>query len=206
MTSAQVFTRFVPPEAVQYCDQLYQQLNFEFKVKKSRQTKLGDYRYNFRTGQKTITVNNDLNPYAFLITYLHEVAHLMAFKQYGRNIKPHGGEWKQCFREIAFPILNPRVLPEPVDQALKNYLANPKASSCADPKLYRVLRQFDQKQGAFLLSSVSEGELFCFQGVQYRKLKKKRTRSICVRIDTKKKYLIAELAEVSKSNPEPLSP
>jgi len=196
MTSEEVFARFVPTPAVAYCNKLYQRLNFEFKVKKSRQTKMGDYRYSYQSGKQSITINNDLNPYAFLVTYLHEVAHLIAFTQYGRTIQPHGAEWKKAFREVAEPVLTAEVFPLPVLTALKSYFKNPKASSCSDPRLYEVLKKFDSQNDLLLLKDVQIGQKFCFNSKHFIKLEKKRTRSVCQEIVSKRKYLISEIAEV----------
>ena len=198
MTSEQVFQRFVPEAAVVYCNKLYQRLNFEFKVKKARNTKFGDYRIHFDSGKQTITINNDLNPYAFLITYLHEVAHLLAFNQYGRGILPHGQEWKQCFRDVSKPMLSETIFPGPILHALVKYFKNPKASSCSDPVLYQVLRQYDAQEEKLLLQHIVIGQPFVFNKKQFVKLEKKRTRSICREVNSNRKYSISELAEVER--------
>ena len=197
MTSTEVFSKFVPPASVAYCVKLYERLGFEFKVKKTRLTKLGDYRYNPKIDRHTITVNNDLNPFAFLVTYLHEIAHLMAFKKYGRRIQPHGKEWKQCFKEVSEPMLIEEVFHENVLLALKRYFKNPKASSCSDPILYQVLKQFDRPTDKVLLQEVLNGSSFTFNNKTFIKLEKKRTRSVCQELKTKKKYMISDLAEVT---------
>ncbi len=197
MTSEEVFQKFVPEASVSYCVKLYQRFGFEFKIKKARQTKLGDYRFNPKTDRHTITVNNDLNPFAFLVTYLHEVAHLIAFKQYGRRISPHGKEWKQAFKDVSEPMLVPQVFHQSVLSALKRYFKNPKASSCSDPVLYQILKQFDAPSGKVLLKDVEIGQMFHFNKKTFIRLEKKRTRSICQEVVTKRKYLISDLAEVS---------
>ena len=196
MTSEEVFQRFVPATAVSYCNKLYQQLGFEFKIKKARQTKLGDYRYRPDTNRHTITINNDLNTYAFLVTYLHEVAHLIAFKAHGRKILPHGKEWKKYFQEVATPMLREEVFPKSVLGALHRYFKNPKASSCSDPILHQLLKQFDTPGDSVLLKNIQIGQQFTFNGKAYIKLEKKRTRSVCQEVVTHRKYLIAEIAEV----------
>ena len=196
MTSKEVFGKFVPASSVEYCVKLYQRLGFEFKIKKARQTKLGDYRYHPQSDKHTITVNNDLNPYAFLVTYLHEVGHLIAFKKYGRKIQPHGAEWKQCFKEVSEPMLNENVFHPNVLNALKKYFRNPKASSCSDPVLYQILKQFDEPNNKILLKEIPIGQSFSFNKKIYVKLEKKRTRSVCQEVKTNRKYVISDLAEV----------
>ena len=197
MTSEEVFRRFVPVASVSYCDKLYQQLGFEFKVKRARQTKMGDYRYDPSTNKHTITINNDLNAYAFLVTYLHEIAHLVAFKKYGRRIQPHGKEWKRAFMEVSEPMLSDKVFPVAVLSALRRYFKNPKASSCSDPVLYQILKKYDDpEKGVVLLKEIPIGQQFEFNDRLFIKLEKKRTRSVCQEVISKKKYLIAEIAEV----------
>ncbi|GAB4238511.1 MAG: SprT-like domain-containing protein [Ekhidna sp.] len=203
LTSKEVFQKFVPTEAVSYCDKLYQNLSFEFKIKKARQTKMGDYRFNPLTGKQIITINNDLNPYAFLVTYLHEVAHLLAFNKYGRKIQSHGKEWKQLFKEVSAPMLSANVFPPSVLKALTSYFKNPKASSCSDPVLYQILKQFDDTEGTLFLKDLDIGECFMFNRKTYVKLEKKRTRSVCQEVRTGRKYLISEMAEVSVSERQP---
>lgn len=202
MTSKEVFVRFVPPTAVSYCNKLYERLGFEFKIKKARQTKMGDYRFDPFTGKHTITINNDLNQFAFLVTYLHEVAHLVAFQKYGRKIQPHGKEWKQTFKEVAQPLLSENVFPKNVLGALKRYFKNPKASSCSDPVLYQILKQFDHPSDAILLREIQIGQHFIFNKKEFVKLEKKRTRAVCRQLVTHRKYLISEIAEVLPINLE----
>ncbi|WP_258104881.1 SprT-like domain-containing protein [Marinoscillum sp. MHG1-6] len=193
-----IFGKFVPPAAVSYCCKLYNYFGFEFKIKKSRQTKLGDFRFNAQTKKYTITINNDLNPYAFLVTYIHEVAHHVTYIENGRKVNPHGSEWKLNYKKAMQPVLNEQVFPPKILLALQNYFKNPKASSCSDPVLYNVLREFDGPTDSIPLSKVNIGEVFTFKEKTYRKLEKRRTRSVCMEMSSGRKYLIAEIASVSK--------
>lgn len=191
-----LFERFVPQKAAPYCAKLYEYFGFEFKIKKARMTKLGDFRYDPRCKKHTITINNDLNPFAFLITYIHEVAHLVTFQEFGRKVNPHGREWKSNFKRIAEPILKEEVFPPAILNSLKKYLKNPKAASCSDPILFQVLKQFDPENGLVLLKTLKSGDVFRFNNKRYKYLEKKRTRIICMEMDSEKKYLINQLAEV----------
>lgn len=195
-----IFARFVPAQAVSYCFGLWNELGFEFQIKKSRQTKLGDYRYTPDSKKHTITINNDLNSYSFLVTYLHEVAHMITFQKHGRKVSPHGSEWKDHFRKVAEPLLTEDVFPITVLTALVHYFKNPKAASCSDPTLYNVLKQFDSPSGQIPLSKITPGQFFSFKDVVYQKLEKKRTRSVCLDIRSKKRYLIPEVAPVTPTD------
>lgn len=192
-----IFKQFVPEAAAPYCVRLYDHFGFEFKIKKARLTKLGDFRFDPRSKKYTITVNNDLNPYGFLITYLHEVAHLITFEKHKNRVDPHGEEWKHNFRQICQPILHESYLPLPVLTTLSRYLSNPKAASCSDPSLYLLLKKYDQPNGTLLLQSLQPGTTFYFNQKAYRYLEKKRTRILCEAVITGRKYLISQLAEIS---------
>ena len=200
MTSRQVFEKFVPPAAVSYCDGLYTQLNFEFKVKKGRLTKLGDYRFERGSKKETITINNDLNPYAFLVTYLHEVAHLATFRKHGRSVQPHGKEWKQAFVQLAEPLLNEKIFPEVVLKSVIRYFKNPKASSCSDPDLFKTLRLFDPPSNKKILNEINNQQEFLFHKKRFIRLEKKRTRWLCRETKTNRDYLILGIAEVELIN------
>ena len=66
----------VPATALAYCIDLWKASPFELKVTRARQTKVGDFTSRNTRANPRITLNNDLNPYLFLMTYVHEVAHL----------------------------------------------------------------------------------------------------------------------------------
>lgn len=184
----------VPTAALDYCVALWEEYPFHFKTVKKRATKLGDYCYDRRAQSHTITVNHDLNPYQFLITYVHEVAHRAVHQ---RRQKPHGIYWKMKFQDLMSPLLEPEVFPEDVLEALTRHMRNPKASTAADPALAGILAQYDAERSNLpTLAEVAVGGEFMFRERAFKKLEKKRTRAVCLDISNRKKYLISELAEV----------
>lgn len=193
----EIISKYVPGSSLEYCVGLWIDNPFSFKVTRQRRSKLGDYRYNKLTHNHEITVNGNLNPYAFLITYLHEVAHLKQFQGYGHNRPPHGTEWKSIFRELMLPVATDEVFPRDILEQLARHMMNPMASSHSDPELSKHLRKYDQNYfGEIYLEDLGEGDKFMLNGRSYTKLKKRRTRSICVDERTGRKYLISELAQV----------
>lgn len=187
----------VPENAVHYCLDLWTSIPFNFKVKGTRTTKLGDYRYDRRNGAHIITVNMDLNRFSFLITYIHEIAHLLTTERDGRDVPPHGAEWKANFSELMQPVLSELVFPGELLTVLKKHMQNPKASTYGDPALLSELRKYDDLNGELVpLSSISEGDLFEFNRRTYRKLQLRRTRVVCLEVKTSRKYLISKLALV----------
>jgi len=56
---------------------LINQYKVHLTVTKARKSVLGDYRHAFQGANHKISVNGNLNKYEFLITLLHELAHLL---------------------------------------------------------------------------------------------------------------------------------
>lgn len=187
---------YLPEKALEYCLDLWVKHQFDLTVSKKRNTKLGDYRYFFKTRKHKITVNGDLNQYAFLVTYLHEVAHLTTNLKHGLKIKPHGQEWKDEFRELVLPLIEMDVIPENLCTPLIQYISNPKASSCSDINLLRALGNFDTSEGKMFLADIKAGETFRFQKRVYLKEQVKRTRSLCKDVQTGRRYFISDAAEI----------
>jgi hypothetical protein len=198
----EIISRYVPENAITYCVGIWKKHPFSFKVTRERKSKVGDYRFNKSTGNHEITVNGNLNPYAFLITYLHEVAHLYHYKAYGNNRPPHGKVWKHIFRDLTDPVLKESIFPPDVLHQLMRHMKNPKASSQSDALLLRLLRKYDQEQeqgqSDTYLEDLTEGESFNLNGRAFKKIKKRRTRSLCTDLTTGKNYLISEMAKVEK--------
>lgn len=191
-----IFDKHLPDKSISYCYELWRSHPFRFLVTKKRETKLGDYRYHYQHKSHTITVNGDLNKYTFLVTFLHEVAHLKAQVLYGSRIKPHGLEWKNEFKSLLYPVMTEEVFPENVLNALKNYLRNPKASSCTDIELLKALGEHDENNHLLFLSDVGRGDTFRFNKKYYIKESSIRTRAICKELKSGKKYYISEGAQV----------
>ena len=186
----------VPSEALSYCVRLWADFPFQFKISKSRSSKLGDYRFDPKTENHIVTVNKDLNPYQFLVTYVHEVAHRRVHRHRSRQ-KPHGQEWKQAFQNLMLPLLRPDIFPDDVLRVLAKHMKNPKASTAADPKLLNVISNYDLvKSIGPTLGEISVGDQFFFRKRAFRKLQDKRTRSLCLDLRNQRKYLIPMLVEI----------
>jgi SprT protein len=201
MTAAEIHSTLrnhVPAGAVDYCYQLWKESPFELKITRSRNSKVGDFTSRGSKRHPRITLNNDLNPYLFLQTYIHEVAHLRVYLKLGNRVDPHGEEWKTMFTELMIPIMWENVFPEVILHELRRHMISPKASSYADPKLIEAFRKFDKNASDFiLLSQLPEGSIFHFHGRYYRKGKLRRTRIICVEMKSKRNYLVPADALVS---------
>jgi SprT protein len=186
----------VPSNALRYCYQLWHETPFQLKITKTRQTKVGDFT---SRNHPRITLNHELNTYLFLITYIHEVAHLRVHLRHGSRVDPHGEEWKSAFRILLQPVMTPEVFPDDILRILTDHMVNPKASSFADTELTKVLRRYDKHADQYAtLSDIPEGSIFRFQGRFFKKGKIRRTRVLCHEVKTKRHYLVP--ADVLVSN------
>lgn len=186
----------LPDNAVHYAYDLWDEHQFNFKVTRSRSSKYGDYRFSPRSGQHSITVNGDLNAYAFLVTYLHEVAHLVTYKANPRVALPHGKEWKSNFRELMLPMLSDLIFPKDILAPLASHMKNPKATSSADHSLSAALRRYDEQNGLVHLGEINLGTVFRLNKRVFKSESKRRTRIVCEEIKSGKKYLISKIALV----------
>jgi len=195
------FQKHFPESTTEYCFNLWKEYQFKFKVTRPRQSKLGDYCYRRDRGHQ-ITVNANLNPYSFLVTYIHEVAHLQTFKQYGNKPKPHGKEWKRYFKETFQPLLKPEILPIELINPLTEYLKDPAATTQGAKPLMNALRQFDANVDldSIVLTSIEAGENFELNGRIFIKGELRRTRFLCTDQQSGKRYVITANALVKKCN------
>lgn len=191
--ASQIFatlTTHVPATTRDYCFQLWEQNPFELKLTKTRQTKVGDFSSGPHRAHR-ITLNHDLNPYLFLITYIHEVAHLHVHLRYKRRVEPHGTEWKKTFQQLMEPVLWENVFPEKILHAIRLHMVDPKASSYADTELTEALRAYDTNAAQqIVVGTLPEGTIFKLQGKYFQKGKLRRTRILCREMKSKRDYLV----------------
>lgn len=200
MSSNEVFTilqTHVPPSSLEYCFALWKGSPFELKITRSRQTKVGDFTSRRTKRHPRITLNNDINPYLFLLTYVHEVAHLHVYLEYGTRVDPHGEKWKSTFTDLMLPLLWEPVFPEEILHELRRHMINPRASSFADTALTVAFRKFDKNANQMMLSQVPEGSIFRLQGKYFKKGRLRRTRVLCRELRSKRDYLVPADALVS---------
>jgi len=193
-----ILKKYLPEGSADYAHDILWKYGIQLRIKKPRATKLGDYRPPQPGEAHRISINKDLNKYAFLVTFLHETAHLINFEKRGLKVQPHGLEWKQEFQVVTKPMLHETILPNDVQNALHRYLKNPKASSCTDPFLFKTLRTYDDRPDHMVLvESIPLQTLFKTKdGRVFTKLEKMRSRYRCVENQTGKIYLVPGLLEV----------
>jgi SprT protein len=194
--------RWIPGQAAALILDYLNHYQVHLTITRERRSVLGDYRHATRSANHRISVNGNLNSYSFLITLIHELAHLVTFMEFGNRVQSHGKEWKKIYRKILEEFIPLKVFPADVLAALKKNLHNLPASSCADEDLMRVLRRYDDdKEGLMLVEQIPEGGCFTLEDERiFRKGKKLRKRYQCVEVATGKLYLFSPIYEVKPAS------
>ena len=198
-TSIKFLEQFLPHGAFEQVAPFFQSHTIYLTLTHDRKSVLGDYRHPTRdVPYHRISINTTLNPYSFLITLLHELAHLFTFVHFGNKATPHGKEWKTQFRHILIPFMGKRFFPSDVEKALFAYLHDPAASTCTDPRLYKALYRYDEHRPDFkLIDDLEENQHFETEdGEVYQKLQKVRTRTRCRNVHNGRVYLFQGIVEV----------
>ena len=196
----ETLARYIPEHAVKPVFELIVANQVHLKIVNERQTRHGDYRRG-HTGKHEITVNASLNKYRFLMTLIHEIAHLVAFEKFGRNIKPHGDEWKFTFQRLMVPFIRPEIFPGHLLPLLARHFKNPSASSDTDTTLSLALKQYDAQNDKSYVFEIPYGSVFRIKnGKIFKKLAVRTKRFECIEISSGKTYLFNPNAEVELIN------
>lgn len=169
-----------------------------FTISRRRSSKFGDYRPPYQGSGHRISVNHNLNPYAFLVTTVHEFAHLKTWQEHQSLERPHGAAWKKNFKELMGYFFERQVFPDDIQQAVIRYLDNPAASSCTDLNLFRVLQRYDKpRENVHTVEQLPGETIFALKdGRVFRKGPKLRKRYRCTEVATNRIYLFSPVAEV----------
>jgi len=190
--------QFLPPATYVAVLQYLKFYKVHLTVARERKSILGDYRHRTHFMNHRISVNGNLNKFSFLITLLHELAHLLTFEQFGNNVLSHGREWKMTYGKLLEQFVQNKIFPADIERELLNSLRNPAATSCAEDGLIRVLRKYDDpKTHIRLVEEIPANNLFrCNDGRVFKKGEKMRKRFKCIEITTGKIYLFSPVYEV----------
>jgi predicted secreted protein len=186
---------YLPEDSLDVVSQWLNEYRVALTITRSRQSVFGDYRWPQGGKGHRISVNGDLNPYAFLITFVHEMGHLKAWEKFRNTVPAHGNEWKNEFRELMEAFQGRKIFPADVRAAFRQHLAAPAFSHCGDPQLMKALGRYD-RQAKTLLMELPEGAMFRFRKHHYVKGKKMRTRFQCVQLPGRRIFLFNASAPV----------
>jgi hypothetical protein len=168
-------------------------------ISKQRKSVLGDYRHAGHGGNHRISINGNLNKYEFLITLLHELAHLLNFEMHRNKVEPHGKEWKAFYSSLLVDFVSQGLFPADIEKALQKSIINPSATANGETELLLVLRKYDtvKKNGYQHIIDIPEGAFFQTEnGKIFQKGAKRRKRFECVEIKTGLHYTFSPVTEV----------
>ena len=194
-----VLEQFLPEGTFRKVAPFFKDYNIHLSITHDRISILGDYRSPSKGyPAHRISVNGSLNTYSFLITLLHELAHMMAYIQYKRTISPHGQEWQYIFSQLLSKYTGRGIFPDNVEEALIKYQNKTTASTCSDPELYKALRKHDKRKMYMrFVEDIPMLEHFeTHDGRVFQKMEKLRTRFRCKEVSTGHLYLFPAISEV----------
>jgi hypothetical protein len=192
----ETLSKYIPEHAVKPVFELIVSNQVHLKIVNERVTRHGDYRKGL-SGKHEITVNASLNKYRFLITLIHEISHLVAFEKFGRNIKPHGNEWKYSFQIMMVPFIRPEIFPSNLLPLLARHFKNPSASSDTDATLALALKQYDAQNDKNYIFEIPYGCVFRIpNGKIFKKIALRVKRYECIEVNSGRIYLFNPNAEV----------
>lgn len=195
-----VLAEYLPESALDLCSELIMFYKLHLHIEVERKGRYGDYMPHSGKGSR-ISINHNLSPFEFLITFVHELAHHTTHQKYGHFHDAHGAEWKSEFKLCMRPFLELEIFPYDLKAILSKHMQNPKYSQSADVKLLQVLRKYDDtKKDVLTLSHLQDGDYFYIKGNKtlLKRIKKLRTYMQCETPDGKWKYRVHAMAEVTK--------
>src|SRR6266853_6353615 len=109
---------YLPPDTYEQVLNYLRQYKVHLTVAGERKSILGDYRHRTHHDNHRISVNGNLNKYSFLITLLHELAHLLTFEQFGNKVMAHGREWKLVYGKLLEQFVQNKIFPADIEKEL----------------------------------------------------------------------------------------
>jgi SprT protein len=193
---------FLPPGTYHAVEEYLRVYKIHLTITQQRKSILGDYRHRTHFSNHRISVNGNLNKYSFLITLLHEIAHLLTFEKYGNRVLAHGTEWKTIYASLLKQFVENKLFPVDIKKELLASLNNPAASSCAEDNLIRVLRRYDINRNGFkLVEEIPVNSFFKLgDGKVFKRGEQQRKRFKCEEVSTGKIYLFSPVYEVEMVN------
>jgi hypothetical protein len=193
-TYQETLSEYIPAPSVNSVFSRLDKHHVRLVINRSRATKLGDYRPPIKYKYHRISVNHDLNKYQFLITLIHELAHLETWMKHKNRVKPHGIEWKSEFKNLMDEYMDNDIFPEDVKKALKTYFTKSRSS---DTDLSRTLKKYNAESEETTLEELPENAVFAiYNGIVFQKQKRLRKRYRCKRLDNGKIYMVSPLMVV----------
>ena len=195
----EILAKYIPDNALSQVVNLFAVNNVQLNICRNRKTKLGDYRppqngYVFHR----ISVNYNLNEFEFLVTLIHEFAHLFVWNKYKNKVEPHGKEWKATYFSLLNQFIEQNVFPHEIKLAMLKLETSPENAKL---EMGRAMQKYtNSDEESFFVEEIPLHANFqTADGRTFQKLEKLRKRYKCLCLNNKKKYLFHPLAKVVAS-------
>lgn len=193
--SIQSLEKYLPENTLPYLKKWFSDYYIHIKVTKNRNSKLGDYR-KLRDQTHEITLNCTLEPQLFFFVLTHELAHLIAFEEYGRGIAPHGKEWKTTFGRMIIESLD--IYVDELRPILQKFSLAPKANFMASPDLVKFFRADNHSDNTQYIEELEKGQHFVYNNEKYKMEGLIKKNYLCVNLASGRRYSFRPLARVKK--------
>ena len=195
-----LLNKYLPANSIEFANSLIFNNKVLFKITPERFTKKGDYHPPQNGKTHIITVNGNLPEYEFLLTFLHEFAHLFVWKKYINTVQAHGKEWKSEFQSILLDAIHLKLFPEKLEQAIfYQYLRKEGFSAQPNTELLNVLRELNINDKKILVGDLPINSRFWLKnGMCFIKGQKLRKRYKCKECMSGRNYTVHGFAEIIK--------
>ena len=193
--SISLLEKYLPENCLPYLKKWFGDYIIHIKITRGRNSKLGDYRKMVDKSHQ-ITINSTLQPPLFFFVLTHELAHLIAFENFGNRISPHGQEWNNTFRTMLLESIS--IYDEDLKPIIFKFLKSPKANFMSSPDLVRYFHIEDYEDESSYLEDLEIKDQFIYRKHLYTIEEKRKKNYLCTQLDTGKKYIFKPLARVEK--------
>ncbi len=193
--SISLLEKYLPENCLPYLKKWFGDYVIHIKITRGRNSKLGDYR-KMADKSHQITINSTLQPQLFFFVLTHELAHLLAFENYGHQISAHGAEWKNTFRIMLLESFS--VYEDDLKPIILNFSKSPKANFMSSPDLVRYFHIEDYEDESSYIEDLEIKDQFIYRKLLYILEEKRKKNYLCIQLDSGKKYIFKPLARVEK--------
>ncbi len=193
--SISVLEKYLPDQSLPHLKKWFGNHSIHIKITKGRNSKLGDYR-KMPDKSHQITINSTLQPQLFFFVLTHELAHLLAFENFGNRISPHGAEWKTTFSKMLLESIS--VFEDDLKPIILNFSKSPKADFMSSPDLVRYFHIESYEDESSYIEDLEINDQFIYRKQQYIIQEKRKKNYLCKQLITDKKYIFKPLARVEK--------
>jgi len=183
------------PEAAQEIASIIVSNNIQLRISRPRKSKHGCFRPSRNGSKHKLSLNGDLAKDSALLVFLHELSHLIVWQKFGKNVAPHGNEWKSVFSLYIQSFVSKGYFSPQLKNDLMEFSKNIKATGLGSEELARKLgmenQEPDKDDGGVFVEELHEDSIFSLQnGRLFKKGKLLRKRYLCQCLTTHRKYTI----------------